>query len=450
MIDHMTLVAIRFGHGLPLPDGAPTSPQEMLKALSKPDEAARRFPAATLKEALPQRVAVLQGLKIRRKTGDKTPFMVAAQDARDVADISVRSGFARALDAPDGFRERLVTFWSDHFTTRARTTADVVLPGAMIEDAIRPNIAGRFGDLLVAATLHPAMLIYLDQVASVGPLSPFGQQRGRGLNENLAREVMELHSLGVGAGYAQDDVRQMAELLTGLGVNARKGLVFLPEQAEPGTETVLGRSYQGKGVAPIRAALQDLALRPETARHIAWKLAVHFISDTPDEALVAAMTRAYADSGGALLAVYAAMLDHPTAWVPTLQKVRQPYDFMVAALRSLGVNGAGIMRFDRRSFARLILRDMALMGQKWRQPSGPDGWAEAGDHWITPQGLASRIRWAMEVPGRLVTPLPDPAEMARRALGSAAEVSLIRAAERAESLREGVGFVLASPAFNRR
>ena len=143
----------------------------------------------------------------------------------------------------------------------------------------------------------------------------------------------------------------------------------MPEQAEPGTETVLGRSYQGKGVAPIRAALQDLALRPETARHIAWKLAVHFISDTPDEALVAAMTRAYADSGGALLAVYAAMLDHPTAWVPTLQKVRQPYDFMVAALRSLGVNGAGIMRFDRRSFARLILRDMALMGQNGASPA---------------------------------------------------------------------------------
>jgi len=450
MIDHNTLAAIRFGYGLPLPKGTPLTAQDMLNALATPDEAARRFPAATLQDVLPLRAAVQQALKIRRQTGDRQQFKGAVQAAQEVADTSVHSGFARAIDAPDGFRERLVAFWSNHFTTVARNAADLVLPGAMIEDAIRPNITARFGDLLVAATLHPAMLIYLDQVASVGPLSPVGRRRGIGLNENLAREVMELHSLGVGAGYSQNDVRQMAELLTGLRVNAKKGLIFLSNRAEPGAETVLGKTYQGAGLAPVQAVLHDLALRPETGRHIARKLAVHFVSDAPNDALIAAMARAYAESGGALADVYAAMLNHPAAWAPERFKVRQPYDFMVAALRALGVDGAGIMRFDSSGFSRLILRDMALMGQNWRHPSGPDGWAESADHWITPQGLTARIRWAMEVPGRLVTPLPDPAEFARRALGPGAEAPLTLAAERAESLREGVGLVLASPAFNRR
>lgn len=450
MIDSTTLAAIRYGYGLPLPKDAPTTPRDMLAALTLPDAAAQRFPAAGLKNVLPVLEAVRMANRRYRETGDREPYLAAVSEARDIADRSVRSGFARAVDAPDGFRERLVAFWADHFTTRGRTVPLRALPGAMTEDAVRPHISGRFSDLLLAATLHPAMLIYLDQVVSVGPGSAHGQRSGRGLNENLAREVLELHTLGVGAGYSQADVRQMAELLTGLYANERRGFTFLADRAEPGAETVLGKTYEGRGLAPIRAVLQDLALRPETAAHIARKLAVHFVSDTPDEDLVARMAQAYRDSDGDLPAVYSAMLNHPAAWAPELMKARQPYDFMVAALRALGLTGADVMRFERRKFSRMILRHMTLMGQNWRNPRGPDGWAEDAAHWITPQGLAVRIRWAMEVPGRLVTPMPNPGRFARSSLGSAADATLIRAAERAESLREGVGIVLASPVFNRR
>jgi len=256
--------------------------------------------------------------------------------------------------------------------------------------------------------------------------------------------------MGVGAGYSQADVRQMARLLTGLDATAEEGFVFRPERAEPGAELVLGRVYGGPGLAPIHAVLHDLGARPETAVHIARKLAVHFVSDLPDAGMVAQMAAAYRDSGGDLIAVYAAMLGHPAAWDGVLHKARQPVDFMQSALRALGVDGAQVLRMRDGVFRRMVLAPMALMGQPWRGPNGPDGWPEAVENWITPQGLAGRIGWAMTAPGRLVAAMPDPRDFAAQALGTAAPERLIWAAARAESAREGVGLVLASPAFNRR
>jgi uncharacterized protein (DUF1800 family) len=262
--------------------------------------------------------------------------------------------------------------------------------------------------------------------------------------------VLELHSLGVGAGYGQNDVREMAELLTGLDATAAEGALFRPERAEPGPETVLGKTYSGEGMAPIRAALQDLALRPETARHLAWKLAVHFVSDDPDPDLIGAIAEAYRGSGGGLKASYEALLSHPAAWEPRLLKARQPVDFILAALRALGWNGRDVMALGARPLKRFLLRPMGVMGQEWGRPNGPDGWPEAAENWISPQGLGARIAWAMEVPERLVPQMPDPVAFATRALGPAAEERVLWAAARAETQREGVGLVLASPAFNRR
>ncbi len=269
-----------------------------------------------------------------------TPIARCVSELAGLTDLGTRTTFARALSARDGLRERLVWFWADHFTTVARKRIDKAFPSALIEDAIRPHVMGRFSDMLQAVTLHPAMLVYLDQVISVGPNSPAGLRRGRGLNENLARELIELHTLGVGAVYAQDDVRQMAELLTGLVFKPEVGQGFEPNWVEPGSETVLGISYEGEGEEPILRALGDLALRPETARHIARKLAVHFISDTPDEDLVDALNGAFVASGGELAAVYTALVSHPSAWEKPMQKARQPFDFMVSALRALALGHA--------------------------------------------------------------------------------------------------------------
>ena len=414
MIDIPTLAAIRFGYGLPRANMS--SPDTMLAQLRAADDLARTHPTLGFSDILPLLGRAADARQMMRKEPDKRDlYKDVTREAALMTDSAIRANFARALDAPDAFRERLTAFWADHFTTKARNAPERPLPGALIHDAVRPNLMGPFEDMLIAATLHPAMLAYLDQVASVGPKSPFGLRRNRGLNENLAREVIELHSLGVGAGYDQTDVRQMALLLTGLDSTAREGFIFRPERAEPGAETVLGNTYGGEGVEPIKAALRDLARRPETAAHIAKKLAVHFVADVPDPALIAAMTDAYQDSGGELGTVYAALLHHPAAWEPTLKKARQPVDFLLTALRALGMTGDELRKMGRGPFNRMVMRPMALMGQDWQKPNGPDGWTEEETAWITPQGLGARIAWAMEVPGRLVIPMPDPPAFAKTA-----------------------------------
>ena len=446
-----TIAAIRFGYGLPLPGGAPDTAQAMLVALAGHDRAAQDWPIDGLAVIQPK-LAQLREMKGAGRTDPaKVPIYEQIQAEISASHVRAeRSTIARALDAADGFRERLVAFWADHFTVLARSKSDMMLPYAMVEDAIRPNLTGRFSDLLTAATLHPAMLNYLDQSQSVGPNSFQGQRREKGLNENLARELMELHTLGVGAGYGQDDVRQMAELLTGVTYDPRQGTRFEPRRAEPGPETVLGVTYDGAGLDPVRAALGDLGRRPETARHIARKLVVHFVSDTPDPDLVAAVQAAFVATGGDLMAVYTALLAHPAAWAEPAQKVRQPVDFVIASLRALAVSGADVLAMQRNLFRAKLQGGMAEMGQPWKKPRGPDGWPEEAEAWISPQSLATRITWVMQVPQKLVETLPDPVAMMTACLADRASDTLIWAVSRAESLREGVGLVLASAEFNRR
>ena len=450
-----TTAAFRFGFGLPLPHGALVDPAAMLADLATPDAMALAHPGPRMSDMLAIMDASDDALKISRRAEGST-----ASDARQVyrghiADLQtialngIKSTVARVLDAPDGLRERLALFWADHFTTVAMGRRNAGLPGAMVDEAIRPHLAGRFADLLRAAITHPAMLLYLDQTLSFGPGSRIGKKRGKGLNENLARELLELHTLGAGSGYSQDDVRQMAELLTGLVVG-KNGFRFDKRRAEPGAETVLGVDYAGDTLEPVLAALDDLAKRPETARHMSRKLVVHFVSDTPDPSLLAEVVAAWADTGGDLMAVYTALLAHPSAWDPTPHKARQPFDFMIASLRALGLRGGDVQGMAEGPFRRMILAPLAAMGQPWQAAPGPDGWAEQPEAWITPQGMAARITWAMEMPGRLVQPLPDPVTLMQTALGPRASEALIWAVPKSENVREGVGLVLASPEFNRR
>lgn len=447
-----TVVAFRFGYGLPLPAGAPMTPDTMRTALAAPDAGPALWPGISTDAAVAH-MRFIQDMRRQGKAGDaafKASSQAIAEATQAMKQRSVKVAVARALDAPDGLRERLVAFWANHFTVVSKNLLATGMPSALVEDAIRPNLTGRFGDMLVAVTLHPAMLMYLNQDLSVGPESPVGKRSGRGLNENLAREVMELHSLGVGGGYGQDDVRQLAELMTGLTVTAKEGFVFQERWVEPGAETVLGVTYRGEGVEPIVRALQALALRPETADHIARKLAVHFVADDPDPGLVSAMSAAWSGSGGDLMAVYGALLAHPAAWAAEAAKVRQPFEFLVAALRGLGVTGAGVMAMDPKALNRTLVQPMQAMGQPWQQAPGPDGWPEQPDKWINPAHLATRIGWSMALPQRLVQPLPDPRAMTAAVLGDRAGEGIVLAVSRAESAREGVGLLLASPEFNRR
>ena len=426
--------AIRFGYGLPAGGSG----------LGADDLAARTWPGISLAELAP----LARAYRAAKKAKDEA----AVKETQRVVDALALRGakaiFARALGSDDPYRERLVAFWADHFTVAPRNRTERALPGVLVDEAIRPHVTGRFADMLKAVTTHPAMLIYLNQEASFGPGSPKGKRQKKGLNENLARELIELHTLGVGAGYTQGDVRELAELLTGLAVSPTEGFVFDNKRAEPGPETVLGVTYDGKGEAPILQALDDLAARPETAVHLARKLAVHFVADDPDEGLVRDLQARFRDTGGDLAEVAQALIAHPAA--ATGVKVRQPFDFLVASLRALGVGPDVILGLELRPFRRLILDPLQAMGQPFQQAPGPDGWPEREADWITPQGLAARIDWAMQAPERLVRPLPDPRAFLTAALGTRAGEKLTWAVGAAESARDGVGLVLASPEFNRR
>ncbi|TDL76067.1 DUF1800 domain-containing protein [Palleronia sediminis] len=433
-----------------MPGRPPHPADELLVSLTSPDEMRRRHPLPGLDE-----VGGLTAEARRLNRGYREGKIPRAE--RDAArkrlqtlgDEVRKATILRAVDSPTPFRERLVAFYVDHFTARPGL-ASWLAP--FIDEAIRTNVAARFEDLLWAVARQPAMLFYLDQNGSIGPGSRFGEKRGLGLNENYARELLELHTLGVDGTYTQADVRQLAELLTGMRVNLAEGFRFDERAAEPGAETVLGRTYGGRKAdeRDVQLALADLARHPDTARHMARKLAVHFVADDPPVALVGHVAAAWTRSGGDLLQVYAALLEHPAAWELPLRKVKQPADFLVSAIRALGVDGAALSALTEKNFRRAVTRPARYMGQPLLAPDGPDGWDEAPEAWITPQGLASRIQWAMQTPPRLVEDMPDPRDFVEAALGPLASPRLRWAAGAAETRGQGVAVVLASPDFNRR
>lgn len=454
------LADIRFGCGLSPVVASPSSAQAMLDTLNSPDKVATRFPVETFETFSLRIAARVELTKIRRKNRGspealeaKKAARVLNQEARIAQAVWMGQHLNRwiATDAP--LRERLTVFWADHFTATGK--AGVIRRAATpyVESAVRPNITGLFEDLLLAAVLHPLMIHYLDQDRSVGPNSEQAARGGKltGLNENLAREVMELHTLGVGAPYTQTDVTQLAELLTGV-TNAQPARVqFRKNMAEPGAETVLGKTYGGDipHMRDVRAVLRDLARHPATARHIAHKLAVHFTADIPDPALVAALEARFLETGGDLAQVTQTLLTHPAAWIPVRSNVKQPFHFMGSALRALAVPHEAIMALDERTSRRTFAVPLVAMGHVWEKPGGPDGLPEEDSAWIIPQGIAARLQWAVSAPATLMDDLPDPRDFVKTALGPFATPAVTFAADAAETRWDGIGLILASPAFQR-
>jgi uncharacterized protein (DUF1800 family) len=454
------LADIRFGCGLSPVHATPSSVAEMLDSLQKPDTIAQRFPIETF-ETFQMRIAESQRLiKLRRKDRG-SPEALASIKERRVLNKQARIAQAGWLgqhlnrwvwtDAP--LRERLSHFWADHFTATGKAGLIRRAASPYLESAIRPRITGLFEDMLLATVLHPLMIHYLDQQKSVGPNSPRALKGGKlsGLNENLAREVLELHTLGVNGPYTQTDVRELAELLTGVTNGAPLRLKFRKDFAEPGSETVLDKTYGG-GQAHIRdvqAVLRDLARHPATARHLAWKMAVHFVADAPDPALVDALAARYMDTGGDLGAVTAALLEHTAAWDAPRTNVKPPFHFVGSAMRALAVPPEAISSLDERMVRKLLIGPMARMGHVWEKPVGPDGLPEEDAAWIAPQGIAARLQWAISVPQTLMPELPDPRTFVQTALGDFSTPAVDFAANAAESRWDGIGLVLASPAFQR-
>lgn len=439
-----TVASIRFGYGL---NGSSTGAANA-RALIKSLEGERHDPSVSFEKRYGD-IARFRKIRKEKRAGHEKKEEKARRRFRATVRDDFRRVLQRAVESETGFGTRLTQFWADHFTVEARGGPTALLAGAHIEEAIRPNLTGQFGDLLVAASTHPAMLLYLDQTRSFGNNSIAAKKRGKGLNENLAREILELHTMGVGAGYVQSDVRQLAELMTGLTVGKR-GRAFRIALSEPGAERVLGKTYARlASLGNIENALQDIALHPDTAEHICGKLVRHFVSDRPDPEQVGFMRERYLRTDGNLAATYAAMLEHPASWADIGGKVKQPFDFVASSMRALRIDVSKPDKATTRLLKSRLRKALLTMGQPYLKPGGPDGWPEEAEFWITPAGLAARIDWASAMASIYGQEL-DPREFLEGTLGDAATAQLRALAAGAEVKWEGIALVFASPEFNRR
>jgi uncharacterized protein (DUF1800 family) len=395
------------------------------------------------------------------------------REAREGLQQEVAARGRNAAQTDTSFAERWVRFWSNHFTVAARNAQTIGLVGPFEREAIRPNVFGGFAKLLGASTFHPAMLVYLDAFRSFGPSTQAAKQRETGLNENLAREIMELHTLGVGSGYTQDDIIEFAKALTGWTIGGpqtarlaglggpggqgrraqgairdmaqemRKDIgetMFLEPLHEPGARKVLGKSYAGEGKGQAVDVLNDLARNPATARHIATKLARHFVADHPPESAIKKLETAWTKSGADLSAMARAVVDLDEAWAEVPQKFKQPEELLVSVARSSG--GEAAFGRDQRGVYQ------SLAQQPFTAPS-PAGWPDDTASWSGADAVKKRLEWANSVSRRMIRGM-SPTAFLDGALGPIASTRTRQAVARAESAEQGFTLALMSPEFQRR
>ncbi len=413
-----------------------------------------RYAASNAFDGLPDTPAIVRGalgqLRTMRKTqegGDPEDQRRMLREAqKTMRDDYIEEAAARtraAIDSQAPFYERLVHFWSNHFTVSATKRQSLPLVAAFERDVIRPHIMGHFGDMLLASTRHPAMQTYLDNARSIGPNSRAGKRGGKGLNENLAREILELHTLGVNGGYGQGDVVALAKMLTGWTVDTEgrgtNGFIFTPQTHEPGEKTLLGINYPDSGEAEAGNALRSLAVHPATATFIATKLAQHFISDTPPQVNINTLAQSYMRSGGKLADVYRTLIALPDVWRTPLPKIKTPNDYIISLLRAGGID------LDNRRLAGAFRE----LGQVPFSAPSPAGWSDAGKDWIGGEALLRRIEIAQSLSAALHTRV-TPDQMLAQTIGPAASEATRTAVRRAGSPAEALTLIFASPEFQRR
>ena len=386
------------------------------------------------------------------KPGPRDPVKMAQRMLRDETGADFAARARLGAQTPEGFRERWALFWANHLTVSASKLITATVVGPYEQEAIRPHVFGSFTELLGAAETHPAMLLYLDQAQSIGPGSPaaqFVKRAGKtpGLNENLAREILELHTVGVGGGYSQADVTEFARALTGLSIG---GLREDPSQAgapvframahEPGARTVMGVRYPAGGKEQAGAILADLAQKPATARFICGKIARHFVADEPPPALVDRLERRWHDTGGQLGEVAKALVDAPEAWAPTQAKFKTPYEFLISSWRAAGGAPRDIT---------VLAPTLNAMGQRAFSAPSPKGWPEDTTSWAAPDAIVKRMAWAQAF-AAAASADRDPKGLAAEALGARLSAPTATAIARSETRAEGLALLLMSPEFQRR
>jgi uncharacterized protein (DUF1800 family) len=376
------------------------------------------------------------------------PLDPAETRLREVIPAEARARIEQAMAAGIGFGERWVDFWSNHFCVALRRGQILQgIVGAYEREVIRAHAFGTFSDMLLAAEMHPAMLHFLDQRQSIGPASPAGQRQKKGLNENLAREIMELHTLGVGGGYTQTDVTTFAKVLTGWSISGNEenldgygGFFFAPNRHEPGPQVILGKTYAQEGKEQGIAVLRDLAAHPSTAKFVARKIARHFVADNPPAALVEKLQQDFRKTGGNLASLARTLVSAAEAWALPQTKLRTPYDFVLASLRATG---------EKPDKVPQLLNALNLMGQQLWNPPGPNGYPDDEAGLIAPKAIKTRLEFSVQI-ARQIAGRIDPRELADQLYGTALGPETRQAIARAETRPQGMSILLMSPEFQWR
>ena len=409
-----------------------------------------QMPAELL--GLPPSADTIKRIHEARIEGPQTLKRLTDEVLRDLLVREV-AAHAQAQLRTRAFAERMAAFWSNHFTVSGARFPIGPTAAAYEREAIRPHVFGRFHDMLLAVARHPVMLSYLDNALSIGPGSLIGRRSGRGLNENLAREILELHTLGVGGGYTQDDVIALAKILTGWshgGIRDKRsvrrlgavhgGFEFREAAHEPGRKRLLGRSYRENGEREAADALSDLARHPSTARFIATKLARHFIADDPPAEAISRPATTFLETDGDLAAVSRALITIDAVWATPLPKVKRPHELVISALRATAIDSLPACAF---------IGTFHELGQvPWHAPS-PQGWPDTASDWISPEALMRRIEWVRAMAAR-VPRSRSVATFVGETIGPVISPATQEAIDAAPSGEEALTLVLASPEFQRR
>ena len=406
-----------------------------------------------------------QALELRRERRDARAEAVApnaavvmkvAQLYRPIYIDETTARIGEALTTERPFIEHLTYFWTNHFAVSVDKVAVFGLAGSFEREAIRPHVLGNFTELLLASTQHPAMLLYLDNQTSIGPNSQLalraarrGGERRFGINENLAREILELQTLGVSGGYTQADVTSFAKVITGWSIGANFGrfaggtpgqFVFREQMHEPGAQSVLGKRYAEGGMEQGVAVLRDLVQHSATAQFVATKLARHFIADEPPRTAVDALARAFHDSRGDLPTVYRALIGLKESWAQALAKFKTPGEYIISSLRGLDVPV---------QYADKARASFALLGQRIYSPGSPAGWPDRSADWDGASAIMKRIEWA-DALGQKLGAHRDAAQLAPQWLGGAMSAPTHTSIARAASASQALTLLLTAPEFMRR
>ncbi len=469
------IAANRFGFGEP-PDDMAALASDPRGWVTTQIGAEKQLPAplAALPSTMDDQLAFFQWLRSYRqelksadgKSGSVEKSYVKALYPRYQNAVNAR--FDAAVETPTPVFERLVHFWSNHFVVSGAKPVAIALPPSFERDAIRPYVTAKFSDMLLAVAKHPAMLIYLDNTRSIGAHSEWAKNPPRrpkafaaipaptGLNENLAREILELHTVGVNGGYDQADVTHFANVITGWQVLSPRQFVrfaarwagigselfyFNDAAHEPGAQQVMGKTYPSGGVEQGEAVLHDLARHPATANFIATKLARHFVADDPPPAVVARLAAVFRETDGDLGAVTRTLVESPEVWAQPRTKLKQPEEYLISAIRTMG--GPPLQ-------GRQVVASLNEMGQRPYMSPGPDGWSDQQDYWLSPDGVWKRIEWAQLAGHALAGSITQPTVYADGVFGSTLSATTRTAIARAESPAQGLALLLTSPEFVRR